>query len=665
MLSAKELRQKYLEFFKSKGHTIIPSASLIPENDPSLLFVNSGMFPLVPYLLGEKHPLGEKLVNSQKSFRTEDIEDIGDSRHNTFFEMLGNWSFGDYFKKEQLNWWFEFIIEELKLDINKIYQSVYVGDEIVAKDQDSIQILQKIFAKYGLKAEEGPSTTGKGESGPGCEIDFNKYRIFGYKDKNWWKRGDAIGELGGPDSETFYDTGKKHDPKFGPYCHINCDCGRFLEIGNSVFMQYKKTATGWDELTNKNVDFGGGLERLAMVAQNKNSIFQTDLFSPIIDKITKLSDQSYEDNISAFEIIADHIKAATFILGDDKGLTPSNTDQGYIIRRLIRRAVRYGKRLNIKDIFTFKIAEVVIEIYKDIYPEVKKNKEFIINQLILEEEKFAKALAEGLKMAKKIIDQKTSIDPDKFREIMQTPGKRELIAQILEDLRGNKDSKAYLKFSIPITMEEISNATITAKDAFDLYQSFGFHQDMMLELAQEKNLFVDRAGFRQELKKHQDLSRTASAGMFKGGLADTSEQTTKLHTAAHLMLAALRQVLGPEVLQRGSNITSERLRFDFNYGQKMTPEQLKMVEDLVNERIAKKIPVISQEMSMEEAKKQGAMGVFEHKYGEKVKVYEIGDFSKEICGGPHVDNTGILGHFKIQKEESSSAGVRRIKAILE
>jgi alanyl-tRNA synthetase len=646
MLTANELRQKYLDFFKSKGHAIIPSASLIPENDPSLLFVNSGMFPLVPYLLGEKHPLGSKLADSQKSFRTEDIEDVGDSRHNTFFEMLGNWSLGDYFKEKQLNWWFEFMIDELKLDINKIYQSVYAGDEIVAKDNDSIKILKAIYDKHGIKAEEGPVTIGNGELGSGQEIDFNKYRIFAYKDKNWWKRGDAVGELGGPDSETFYDTGKKHNLKFGQYCHINCDCGRFLEIGNSVFMQYKRTATGWEELTNKNVDFGGGLERIVMVSQGKNNIFETDLFLPLIETVEKLSGKKYQDNAPAFEIIADHLKAATFLLGDDKGLVPANTDQGYVIRRLIRRAVRYGKMLGINTIFSFKIAEAVIAIYEDIYPELKKNRDFIINQLIQEEEKFAKTLSAGLIQMKKLIEEKKKHGSTA--------------------VRINNDTKE----------SAMGLNILSGKAAFDLYQTYGFPFEMIDEELASLGDQIAGYGFtysknelqkefQEELNKHQELSRTASAGMFKGGLADTSEQTTKLHTAAHLMLAALRQVLGPDVYQKGSNITAERLRFDFSFGQKMTPEQIKKVEEIVNDQIFRKIAVASQEMSINDANKSGAMGVFGHKYGDKVKVFTIGDFSKEICGGPHVDNTGSLGHFKIQKEESSSAGVRRIKAILE
>jgi len=613
-MTASELRQKYLDFFQKKGHAIISSASLIPENDSSLLFVNSGMFPLVPYLLGEKHPAGLRLVNSQKSFRTEDIDEVGDSRHNTFFEMLGNWSFGDYFKKEQLTWWFEFMFDELKLDPSKIYQSVYVGSEDakINKDEESIAILKELFAKYGVSCEEGPDTTNKGELGSGKEVNFNTQRIFAYRDKNWWKRGDTVGELGGPDSETFYDTGKEHDLSHGLFCHPNCDCGRFLEIGNSVFMQYQKTADGWAELTSKNVDFGGGLERILTVASAQNSIFKTDLFTRLISKIEELSGKKSEENTKAFEIIADHIKAATFIVGDDKGVSPSNTDQGYIVRRLLRRAIRYGRQIGItQEKWLKEIADVVIDDYSIAYPELAKNKPFIVDNFDKEEDKFNRTLEKGL-----------------------------------------------------IEFNKITDTKIDGVTAFNLYQSYGFPLEMTEELAAEKGMMVDKAGFEVEFEKHQELSRTASAGKFKGGLADSSEDTTKLHTAAHLLLAALRKILGPEVSQRGANITAERLRFDFSYPTKMTPEQIKEAEDFVNVAIDRKIDVVCEEMSLEEAKNTGASGSFESKYGEKVKVYTISDVSREICGGPHVDNTSELGHFSIAKEESSSSGVRRIKAIL-
>lgn len=623
-MTSQEIRQKYLDFFKARGHKIISSFSLIPENDPSLLFVNSGMFPLAPYLLGEKHPAGKRLADSQKSFRAEDIDEVGDSRHNTFFEMLGNWSLGDYFKEEQLNWWFEFILDELKLDPSQIYQTVYAGDGVVSKDEDSIQILKNIFSKYGIEAKEGPTTLGKGSDGPGMPVDFNTQRIFAYRDKNWWQRGDAVGELGGPDSETFYDTGKEHNPKYGKHCHVNCDCGRFLEIGNSVFMQYQKTETDWKELANKNVDFGGGLERIAMVVQNKNSIFETDLFRNIIGKIEELSGKKYGDNTKAFEVIADHLKAATFIMGDDKGVYPSNVEQGYIVRRLIRRAIRYGRQLGIKSPYWLNgIADVVMKDYEKVYSEFGKgkNQQFITEELATEYDKFSKTLERGLK-------------------------------------------------------EFGKNITINSETLFYLFQTYGFPLEMSLEELRNRGVKVDERKisreFQIEFKKHQELSRTASSGKFKGGLADVSEQTTKYHTATHLLNVALRKVLGEHVYQKGSNITAERLRFDFSHSEKMTEEQLKKVEEMVNEQIQKNISVIMEEMTVEQAKEQGAIGVFEAKYGDRVKVYTIANsakteppFSREICGGPHVENTGVLGRFKIIKQEASSAGVRRIKAILE
>ena len=612
-----DIRQKYLDFFSARAHALLPSASLLPENDSTLLFTNSGMFPLVSYLAGAPHPAGKRLCNSQKCFRSEDIDKVGDHRHNTFFEMLGNWSLGDYFKEEQLNWWFDFLVTELGLDPHRLYQTVYAGsaDGKIPPDEESIKILQAIFTRFGVRAEVGPDTLGLGESGPGVELDFSRQRIFAYRDKNFWQRGQAVGELGGPDSETFYDTGRPHNPAFGPHCHLNCDCGRFLEIGNSVFMQYQQTETGWEELVRKNVDFGGGLERLVMVATQKESIFATTLFSKLMAAIAELSglDSKTDDNERAFEIIADHIKAATFIVGDDRGIAPSNTDQGYIVRRLLRRAIRYGRQLNItQDKWLALLAETVIADYADVYPELSRNQDFIEESFNQEEKKFKHTLEKGL-------------------------------------IEFNK-----------IKTQEISGA-----EAFRLYQSYGFPLEITEELAAEKGLKVDKVGFAAEFAKHQELSRTASAGKFKGGLADSSEATTRLHTAAHLLLESLRRVLGAEVFQKGSNITAERLRFDFSHPVKMTPEEITKVEELVNQAIVQELPVTYSEMTLEEAREQGAMGVFDSKYDERVRVYQVADFSKEICGGPHVENTKELGHFRIIKEESSSAGVRRIKAILE
>jgi alanyl-tRNA synthetase len=617
-MDSREIRQKFLDFQKEKGHAIIPSSSIIPVNDPSLLFVNSGMFPLVPYLLGEPHPEGKRLANSQKCFREVDIEEIGDGRHDTIFEMLGNWSLGDYFKKEQLNAWYDFLIDGLHLDPKRLYQTVYLGDESlgISRDEESIKVLKEIFNRYGVSSETGPDTEGKGEFGPGKNVDFDKVRIMAYRDKNWWKRGDATGELGGPDSETFYDTGKTHNPKFGEHCHLNCDCGRFIEIGNSVFMEYQRTQDGWERIKNKNVDFGGGLERLVMVATGKDNIFETDLFAPIISHIEKLTGKKYADDPESFEIIADHLKAASFIMGEDAGIVPSNTGQGYIVRRLIRRAVRYGRQIGINEVgWTKTIVSIVGEIYADIYREFEKNGDFIMKAMDEEENKFAKTLENGI--------------------------------------------KEFAKAS--------ESGSISGQDAFNLYQSYGLPKEDIIELCSQKGIRFNEDSFNEEMKRHQELSRTASAGMFKGGLADASEATTKLHTTAHLALSALRQVLGDHVTQKGSNINSERLRFDFAHHAKMTPEEISEVERLVNDWISTKADVTMEEMTIDKAREGGAMGAFGDRYGEKVKVYSIGSdgsISKEICGGPHVTNIGQLGKFKIVKEESASAGVRRIKAVL-
>lgn len=610
-MKSSELREKYLKFFEARGHKIIPSASLIPENDSTTLFCGSGMQPMVPYLLGEKHPLGKRITDSQKSFRAEDIEEIGDKRHTTMFEMLGNWSLGDYFKKEQLPWIYEFLIEEVKIPADRLYATVFAGDESIdiPKDETSIQILKEIFAKYGIDAKEGE-------------------RIFPYSTKkNWWSRSGLpdqmpVGEPGGPDSEIFYDTGaelKKHEnsPWKDEKCHVNCDCGRFIEIGNNVFMEYKKTENGFVKMAQQNVDFGGGFERIVMASEGVDDIFLTDLYSNIIAKIEELSGKKYNEDCKSFEIIADHIKAATFIMGDSHGIAPSNLGQGYIVRRLIRRAIRFGKQLGItQNLWTKEIAKIVAQDYKNVYNELTDKLDFIVKSLDAEEEKFSKTLDQGMR-----------------------------------------------------EFAKLSGSDISGKYAFLLYQTYGFPIEMTQELALEKNIKIDLEEFKKEAERHQELSRTASAGTFKGGLADASEQTTKLHTAAHLMLAGLRKYLSQDISQKGSNITAERLRFDFSWKEKMTQEQIKNVEDFVNNAIQKDLPVHFEEMPLEKAREINATGVFDSKYGEMVKVYFVGDreqnVSREICGGPHVQRTGTMGKFKITKEESSSAGVRRIKAILE
>jgi len=594
-MTSKELRQKYLDFFKAREHAIIPSSSLIPENDPTVLFTTAGMHPLVPYLLGQAHPEGKRLADAQKCIRTGDIEEVGDLTHLTFFEMLGNWSLGDYFKKEAITWSWEFLTnkEWLGLDKKNLAVSVFVGDDHAPFDQES----------YDLWLAQG--------------IDPERIAKLG-KEDNWWGPAGITGPCG-PDTEMFYWTGEAEAPANFQETHND---PHWVEIWNNVFMAYEKKADGnFVELAHKNVDTGMGLERTLCVINNQPDIYQTDLFLPIIEMVESLSGKTYANNnneqeVKAFRVIADHLKAATMIMGDNKGMAPSNMDQGYIVRRLIRRAIRYGNILDIKqEKWTMELAKIIIKQYSDIYQELGNRHDFVISSLKEEETKFSATLEKGL------------------REFAK--------------LSGN----------------------ISGEQAFNLYQSYGFPIEMTEELAKTNNLPIDLNGFEQEMNKHQELSRTAAAGKFKGGLADHSEETTRLHTAAHLMLAALRQVLGNHVEQKGSNITAERLRFDFSHEEKMTTEQIAEVEKLVNQAINSKLPVDCQEMTVAEAKEIGATGVFESKYGERVKVYIVGEgeqnFSKEICGGPHVNNTEELGTFKIKKEESSSAGVRRIKAILE
>ncbi len=604
-MTAQELRQKYLAFFQHKDHAIISSASLLPENDPTVLFTTAGMHPLVPYLLGEKHPAGKRLANAQKCIRTGDIDEVGDKTHHTFFEMLGNWSLGDYFKKEAIEYSWEFLTSSdyLALDKNRLAVSVFAGDDDAPFDEEAYLAWQQIFIANNLPLERIAKLP---------------------KKNNWWGLASGNGPCG-PDTEIFYWS----DSEQAAPLSFNDDHESWVEIWNNVFMQYKETASGqYEPLQQKNIDTGFGLERVLAIMNNFNDNYQTELFINLIKKIEDLSGKKYaqdQETTRAMRIIVDHIKAATFIIGDEKGVTPSNTDQGYVLRRLIRRAIRYGRQLGIEaELWTESLARQIILDYQGTYEELEKNQEFIIENLRQEEDKFSRSLEKGM-------------------------------------LEFNK----------------IKTRDISGLEAFNLYQSFGFPLEITEELAGEAGIKVDRSGFYEELKKHQTLSRTAAAGKFKGGLADTSEETTKLHTAAHLLLAALRQVLGDHVQQKGSNITAERLRFDFSHSEKVTPEQIARVEVLVNQAIALDLPVSYQEMTLPEAQARGAAGVFESKYGERVKVYTAAPllannepdlsqaFSQEICGGPHVVRTGVLGKFKISKEESSSSGVRRIKAILE
>ncbi len=626
-----EVRQKFLKFYEERGHKIIPSASLVPENDPTTLFTGSGMQPLLPFLLGQKHPAGVRLCDSQKCFRSGDIEDIGDNRHTTCFEMLGNWSLGDYFKQEQIPWVFEFLTKEIGLNPEKLFITTFIGDEAngIPRDDEAVEIWQAQFAKLGIEAivkeigsEEDGASIGMEVVGANGEKKLAK--IFAYNSKkNWWSRSGVpekmpVGEPGGGDTEMFYDFGTEHDKKFGENCHPNCDCGRFVEIGNSVFMEYKKTDKGFEKLAQKNVDFGGGLERITMASNDIDDIFAIDIFQKIIGELEKLSEKKYDDKIyqASFRIIADHLKSAVFLIAD--GVMPSNSEQGYFVRRLLRRAVRHWDKLGIKTAGLSTLVLPILEYYNDSYPENLSKKDFVIAEIEKEENKFRKTLEKGLReFNKKIADKKLS-----------------------------------------------------GKDAFDLYQSFGFPIELTEELAKEFDIIVDTVSFQDELHKHQALSRSGSEKKFKGGLGDTSEKTIQYHTTTHLLHQALREVLGEEVGQRGSNITPERLRFDFTFPRKMTDEEKRQVEDLINQKISEKLPVTRVELTRAEAEQTGALHFFGEKYGETVSVYYIGEsladaWSKEFCGGPHIQNTGELGHFKIVKEEAVSAGVRRIKAVLE
>jgi len=780
MIKAQELREKFIKFFEAKQHAVLPSFSLVPENDPTSLFISSGMQPIVPYLMGENHPQGTRLVDVQKCVRTIDIEEVGDTTHHTFFEMLGNWSLGEYFKKESIQWSCEFLTSSqwLGLDKDRLAVSVFEGDQDAPFDRESYEQWR--------------------------ELDFSEDRIAKLpKSENWWGPPSETGPCG-PDTEIFYWTGLMEEipKKFDP------ENDKWVEIWNNVFMEYEKNAEGlFKKLARQNVDTGMGMERVVAILNGFKDDYQGELFHPIIKRIEELSNKEYQDNKKSFRIIADHIKASVFMVAD--GIRPSNTERGYILRRLIRRAVREAHKIGIDYLFTNQIGEAVQKIYQDIYPEVAG--ENILTIIKEEKEKFQATLEKGLKQFEKIISFKQDVvlvssNPDKIREYRElTKGKMRLsfyeshlpeiqsvdpreVAEykIIEayklikrpiivedtalhleawngfpgalikwlekylgtqgilDLTENKNQNAEAKCVIayfdgreisffegsvkgkiteerkgqnklafgfdPIFIpdgydktfaelgeeknkvshrakalekfikgipdqkikveeglfENASNLVITGKEAFDLFQTYGFPIEMVKDLAHEQGLRVDEKNFKKELATHQDLSRTASAGMFKGGLADTKEQTKQLHTVAHLLLAGLRKTLGEHVFQKGSNINGERIRFDFSHPDKLTEEQIKSVEEFVNEAIQSKTSVVKEEMSLDEAKKVGAHGSFENKYGDQVNVFTIGEYSKEICGGPHVENTSeIEGTFKITKEKSSSSGVRRIKAVLE
>ncbi|MCC7197374.1 alanine--tRNA ligase [Candidatus Peregrinibacteria bacterium] len=649
-MKANDLRRRFIDFFVSKGHAEIGSSSLIPENDPTVLFTTAGMHPLVPYLMGEEHPSGKRLVDVQKCIRTDDIDEVGDPTHCTFFEMLGNWSLGDYFKKEAIQWSYEFLTNPLEkggigLDPKRLMVTCFAGDSDAPRDDEAADIWETLgFKRYDKASPE------------------DRGLIFFYeKKKNWWGPAGQTGPCG-PDTEMFYDTcpelapgehkkgssefsQKKYElPGWGGKCHANCECGRFVEIWNDVFMQYNKQADGsYVPLKQQNVDTGMGLERVTAILQGMPSHYETELFAPLVEKIKELAKPTEADlaryasiadeelrkktieldTERSLRIIADHIRAATFIMGDAWSVSPSNTDQGYILRRLIRRAIRHGKMLGISGNFTDVLGQIVIDIYGEVYPELKRNQERIIAEYKREEEKFQLTIEVGLRELRKIWNEENC--------------KKEF-------------------------------TVVDGAKAFYIYETYGFPIEMITEELKKIGYEIDQVKFMESfdkaMKDHQEKSRAGSEQKFAGGLADHSFECTMLHTATHLLHKALKVVLGDDVNQKGSNITAERLRFDFNYPQKMTPEQVKQTEDIVNEQIQRDLPVSYEIVTVEEAKQKGAIGLFEDRYGDKVKVYKMGDFSYEICGGPHVEHTGQLQKFKIKKEEACSAGIRRIKAVV-
>ncbi len=606
-ITSQSIREMYLKFFQDRGHKVIPSASLIPENDPTVLFTTAGMHPLVPYLLGEKHPAGNRLTDVQKCVRTGDIDDVGDASHCTFFEMLGNWSLGDYFKQEMIPWSYEFLTgkDYLGLDPENLAVTVFGGDETLPRDDEAAGL----WEKAGIKKQ-------------------NIYYMS--RENNWWGPAGLTGPCG-TDTEMFIIRKAKCSPE----CNPDCKCGAFLEIWNDVFMRFNKQADGsYVELSQKNVDTGMGLERALCVLNGKSSVYETDLFEDAIKIISDLTGKAYDEDpetTRAFRVLLDHTRTATFMIGDEKGIVPSNTDQGYILRRIIRRAVRFGRKINLPEGSLAKIATAYIEKYKSIYPELAVNSEKIFEEMNKEEAKFTKTLQQGLKEFEKC-------------------------------LNGIERKNAFMAQNNP---DYVPEKSINGKQAFHLYDTYGFPVEITDEMAKERGFSVDLDGYKAAFEEHQNKSKAGSEQKFACGLADNKEATTKLHTATHLLHAALKKVYSADVNQKGSNITEERLRFDFNLPQPMTAEEIKQVEDLVNDVIKQNLPVVMQEISLEEAKEQGFTGLFESKYGERVKTYTIGEFSKEICGGPHAATTGELGTFKIAKEQSCGSGLRRIKAVLQ
>ena len=625
-MNAEDIRNAYLKFFADRGHAVIPRAPLVLQGDPTTLFTSAGMQPLMPYLLGETHPKGTRLVDSQTCLRSQDIEEVGDNRHTTFFEMLGNWSLGDYFKKDQIRWFWEFLTDVVGLDPKKLYVTTFIGynEGGIPRDEESVEVWKKLFSEKGIEA---------GVAEIGSEADGYKkgmrpgQKIFLYDgDKNWWWRGSKIadmtpGEPGGPDSEVFYEFDFiEHDKKWGEHCHPNCDCGRFMEIGNSVFMEYLKTESGFKKLPKQNVDFGGGLERIAAAKLGDPDMFKTSLMWPIIEKLQELSGKDYETNTASMRVIADHLRAATFLAVD--GCAPSNKEQGYVMRRLLRRAIRFSFDLGIEQNFLQEVVPVIADLYVADFPEVAENRETIIAVLVKEEKVFRQTLRKGLKEMGKFVDD-----------------------------------------------------GLTGAELFTLYDTYGFPVELSTEEAFKQNIKLSdnwRDEFDGKMAEQRERSQTAAKGTFKGGLEGHDDIHLKYHTATHLLQSALREIYGPELRQHGSNITAERLRFDFNLDHKMTAEEIAKAEELVNGWISEDLPVKFTLYPTQQALDMGAIGPFGERYGDTVKVYQMGSddhiASLEICGGPHVDHTGQLAEgdkkFKITKEEASSAGIRRVKAKL-
>jgi alanyl-tRNA synthetase len=636
-MNAQQIRTAYLDFMKQKNHAVIPRALLVPQNDPTTLFTGSGMQPMIPYLLGEEHPEGTRIVDSQTCLRAQDIDEVGDNRHTTFFEMLGNWSLGDYFKAEQVPWMFEFLTEVVGLDASKLYITCFIGapEYNIPKDTEAAEMWQKLFATKGLS--NGVADIGSEEDGYKRGIKEGE-RIFYYDgSKNWWSRNGnpentPVGDPCGPDSEMFYDFGTPHNTEYGEHCHPNCDCGRFMEIGNNVFMAYRKVADGkFEALEKPNIDHGSGLERIAAAVLNDPDVFKISLLWPIIQKLETISGKTYDANTNAMRIIADHLRAAAFLAVD--GIVPSNKEQGYVMRRLVRRAIMKSFNLGIEQNFMEEIVPVIADLYHADFPEVATKRDTVIAVLIKEEKVFRQTLRKGL-------------------------------AELNKYVSRNQ-------------IEAGLDATVPGDFVFTLYDTYGYPVELSEEVVamQDGATLADdwKTLFDAKMTEQRQRSQGAAKGVFKGGLGGQTLQHKKYHTATHLMYQALRQVLGDHVIQRGSNITEERLRFDFSHDEKVTPEQIKQVEDIVNEQIKKDLPVFWKEYPTKDALAMGALGAFGDRYGETVKIYQMGEgddrFSFEICGGPHVDHTGQLAedgkHFKILKEEASSAGIRRVKAVLQ